>query len=174
MKKFNFLLFILSFICIISLTSCGKVSKFNNQNYGKIKYYVAGLYIQVNEYDEYSIDDPNPKIYFDFSAAGNKFAKLTTNSGTLNAAMNISDISKITKVEDDINKYYMTAKVSFVNSDVEKIKLYPIYVDEKNELVVDEELFESVNLNTKSSYNYMVDFTRNKIKYQLQMKLLFK
>ena len=88
--------------------------------------------------------------------------------------MNISDISKITKVEDDINKYYMTAKVSFVNSDVEKIKLYPIYVDEKNELVVDEELFESVNLNTKSSYNYMVDFTRNKIKYQLQMKLLFK
>lgn len=174
MKKFRFLLFILSLICIVSLTSCGKVSNFNNQNYGKIKYYVAGFYIQVKEFDEYSIDDPNPKIYFDFSAVGPKFAKLTTNSGALTCAMNITDLAKTDKVEDGINKYYMTAKVKFVDSDVNKIKLYPIYVDEKNKLVVDEELSESINLNNSSSYKYLVDFTRNKVKYQLQMKLLFK
>ena len=68
----------------------------------------------------------------------------------------------------------MTVKLSFVNSDVSKIKLYPIYIDEDNKIFVDEELNESVNIISSSSYNYIVSFTKNKLKYQLQMSLLFK
>ena len=173
MKRVKLVLMVLTLLFIVCISSCNKVSKFNNQNYGKIKYYVAGLYIQVNEYDEFDLDDPNPKIYFDFSSTKH-FGMLNTKSGALDAAVNISNLSKTIKEEDGINKYYMTAKLNFVNSDVSKIKLYPIYIDEDNKIFVDEELNESVNIISSSSYNYIVSFTKNKLKYQLQMSLLFK
>ena len=115
MKRVKLVLMVLTLLFIVCISSCNKVSKFNNQNYGKIKYYVAGLYIQVNEYDEFDLDDPNPKIYFDFSSTKH-FGMLNTKSGALDAAMNISNLSKTIKEEDGINKYYMTAKLNFVNS----------------------------------------------------------
>lgn len=173
MKRVKLVLMVLTLLFTVCISSCNKVSKFNNQNYGKIKYYVAGLYIQVNEYDEFDLDDPNPKIYFDFSST-RKVVTLCTKSGSLDAAVDISNLSKTIKEEDGVNKFFMTAKLSFVNSDVSKIKLYPIYIDEDDKIFVDEELNESVNINNSSSYNYIVSFTKNKRKYQLQMSLLFK
>ena len=173
MKKFKFILYLLCLLCFVSLTSCSKVSKLNNYNYGKIKYYVAGLYIQVNEYDEFSIDDPNPKIYFDFSNAS-RFGTLSTKSGNLTSAINITDIAKDNRVEDEINKYYMMANIKFVNSDVKKIRLYLIYIDNNGEFSVNEDVSEKVDVSKSTTYEFITDFTNNKIKYQIQMKLNFK
>lgn len=173
MKKFKFILYLLCLLCFVSLTSCNKVSKLNNNNYGKIKYYVAGLYIQVNEYDEFSIDDPNPKIYFDFSNAS-RFGTLSTKSGNLTSAINITDIAKDNRVEDEINKYYMMANIKFVNSDVKKIRLYLIYIDNNGEFSVNEDISEKVDVSKSTTYEFITDFTNNKIKYQIQMKLNFK
>lgn len=173
MKKFKFILYLLCLLCFVSLTSCSKVSKLNNYNYGKIKYYVAGLYIQVNEYDEFSIDDNNPKIYFDFSNAS-RFGTLSTKSGNLTSAINITDIAKDNRVEDEINKYYMMANIKFVNSDVKKIRLYLIYIDNNGEFSVNEDVSEKVDVSKSTTYEFITDFTNNKIKYQIQMKLNFK
>lgn len=173
MKKFKFILYLLCLLCFVSLTSCNKVSELNNNNYGKIKYYVAGLYIQVNEYDEFSIDDPNPKIYFDFSNAS-RFGTLSTKSGNLTSAINITDIAKDNRVEDDIHKYYMMANIKFVNSDVKKIRLYLIYIDNNGEFSVNEDVSEKVDVSKSTTYEFITDFTNNKIKYQIQMKLNFK
>ena len=173
MKRIKFILLILGLFCFLGLVSCNKTTNFNNQNYGRIKYYIAGLYIGVNEYDELNLDDPNPKVYFDFSSSKH-FGMLNTKSGTLDAAVTFTDLAKTTKVEDDINKYFMTTRLKFVNSDVSKIKLYLIQVDKDNNIVVNEELSESINVSTTSSYDYVVEFTNNKVKYFLQMKLLFK
>ena len=128
MKKLRIILYLLCLLSLVSLTSCSKVSKFNNYNYGKIKYYVAGIYFQVDEYEEFSLDDPNPKIYFDFSSKI-RFGTLSTKTGTKTSAAMISDISKNNKVENGVNKYYMTASIKFVNSNVKKVKLYLIYID---------------------------------------------
>ncbi len=173
MKKLRFILYLLCILCFVSLTSCSKVSKLNNYNYGKIKYYVAGLYIQVNEYDEYSIDDANPKIYFDFSNSS-RFGTLSTKSGIAGSAINITDIAKDNRTEDDINKYYMMANIKFVNSDVKKIRLYLIYIDNNGEFSVNEDVSEKVDVSKSTTYEFITDFTNNKIKYQIQMKLNFK
>lgn len=173
MKKFKFILYLLCLLCFVSLTSCSKVSKFNNYNYGRIKYYVAGIYFQVNEYDKFSIDNPNPKIYFDFSSK-NRFGTLCTKTGTMASAAMISDVSKTNKVEDDVNKYYMTASIKFVNSNVKKVKLYLIYIDNDGKFSINEEVSETVNLSNTSSYDFITNFVNNKNKYQIQMKLLFK
>lgn len=173
MKKFKFILYLLCVVCFISLTSCGKASKLNNYNYGKIKYYVAGLYIQVDEYDEYSIDDANPKIYFDFSNSS-RFGTLSTKSGTVGSAANFTNVAKSNKVEDEINKYFATASIKFVNSNVRKIKLYLIYIDNDGKFSVNKEVSETVNVSSSTSYDFITDFTNNKIKYQIQIKLLFK
>lgn len=173
MKKFRFILYLLCVLTVISLTSCNKVSNFNNQDYGKIKYYVAGLYIQVDEYDEFSLDDPNPKVYFDFSRIGDKFGMLCTKSGTLSSAVTYSNIARNVKEEDGINKYYMSSKLIFVDSEVNKINLYLIYIDNDGVFSINEELNEKININNTSSYDFVTSFTNNKEKYQIQMKLMF-
>lgn len=173
MKKLRIILYLLCLLSLVSLTSCSKVSKFNNYNYGKIKYYVAGIYFQVNEYDEFSIDDSNPKIYFDFSNAS-RFGMLSTKSGNLTSAINITDIAKDNRVEDDINKYYMMANIKFVNPDVKKIRLYLIYINNNGEFSVNEDVSEKVDVSKSTTYEFITDFTNNKIKYQIQMKLNFK
>lgn len=173
MKKFKLILYLLCILCFVSLTSCNKVSKLNNNNYGKIKYYVAGLYIQVDEYDEFSMDDANPKIYFDFSNTS-RFGTLSTKSGAMSSAVNITDIAKDNRVEDEINKYYMIANIKFVNSDVKKIRLYLIYIDNNGEFSVNEEVSEKVDVSKSTTYNFVTEFTNNKNKYQIQMQLNFK
>ena len=173
MQKLRIILYLLCLLSLVSLTSCSKVSKFNNYNYGKIKYYVAGIYFQVDEYEEFSLDDPNPKIYFDFSSK-TRFGTLSTTTGTKTSAAMISDISKNNKVENGVNKYYMTASIKFVNSNVKKVKLYLIYIDNEGKFSINEEVSESINLSNTSSYNFITDFVNNKNKYQIQMKLLFK
>ena len=54
MKKIKFILYLLCILCVLSLVSCKDVSEFNNQDYGKIKYYVAGLYIGVDNNQEFT------------------------------------------------------------------------------------------------------------------------
>ena len=122
MKRIKLLTFLVLVLCLFCMTSCKKVTEFNNQDYGKVDYYVAGLYIQVNKYDELEMSDPNPKIYYDFSNS-TRFGVLSTKSGSKDAAMSITDIGKDEKLEDNIKKYYMTANVRFVNSDVEETQL---------------------------------------------------
>ena len=173
MKKIKFILLILTLFCIVSLTSCNKTSDFNNQDYGKIKYYISGLYICVNNYDEMTISDPNPKIYFDFSSTKD-FGKLVTKSGSLDAAVTYSDLGKTVKEENEVKKYYVTSKLKFVNENVNKIKLYLINVDKDNNIIVNEEVSESINIRNSNPYEFLVEFKNNKIKYQLQMKLIFK
>ena len=47
-------------------------------------------------------------------------------------------------------------------------------MDKDNNIVVNEEVSESININSTSSYDYLGEFTNNKVKYSLQIKLLFK
>ena len=75
--------------------------------------------------------------------------------------------------EDGINKYYMSSKLTFVNSEVNKVNLYLIYIDKNGNFSVNEELTDKININDSSSYNFVTTFTNNKEKYQLQIKLMF-
>ena len=173
MKKIKFILYLLCILCVLSLVSCKDVSEFNNQDYGKIKYYVAGLYIGVEKNEEFTMDDANPKVYFDFSKTGSKFGMLCTKSGTLSSAVTYSNLARNVKKEDGINKYYMSTKLTFVNSEVNKVNLYLIYIDKNGNFSVNEELTDKININDSSSYNFVTTFTNNKEKYQLQIKLMF-
>lgn len=172
MKKIKLFTFLVLVLCLFCMTSCKKVTEFNNQDYGKVDYYVAGLYIQVNKYDELEMSDPNPKIYYDFSNSA-RFGVLSTKSGSSNSAMAITNIGKDEKVEDNIKKYYMTANVRFVDSDVESITLYLVNIGKNGQTYVNEELSETVNITENSSYHFMTQFKNNKQKYQIEMKLKF-
>jgi hypothetical protein len=170
--KIKLLTFLVLVLCLFCMTSCKKVTEFNNQDYGKVDYYVAGSYIQVNKYDELEMSDPNPKIYYDFSNS-TRFGVLSTKSGSKDAAMSITNIGKDEKLEDNIKKYYMTANVRFVNSDVEEITLYLINIGKDGKVYINEELSEIVNFAENSSYHFMTQFKNNKQKYQIEMKLKF-
>ena len=172
MKRIKLLTFLVLVLCLFCMTSCKKVTEFNNQDYGKVDYYVAGLYIQVNKYDELEMSDPNPKIYYDFSNS-TRFGVLSTKSGSKDAAMSITNIGKDEKLDDNIKKYYMTANVRFVNSDVEEITLYLINIGKDGKVYINEELSEIVNFAENSSYHFMTQFKNNKQKYQIEMKLKF-
>ena len=68
----------------------------------------------------------------------------------------------------------MMANIKFVNSDVKKIRLYLIYIDNNGEFSVNEDVSEKVDVSKSTTYEFITDFTNNKIKYQIQMKLNFK
>ena len=75
--------------------------------------------------------------------------------------------------ENNVKKYYMTANVRFVDSDVESITLYLVNIGKDGQTYVNEELSETVNITENSSYHFMTQFKNNKQKYQIEMKLKF-
>lgn len=170
MKKIKIFSFIVLLLCLGCLFSCKQVSELNNQDYGKIDYYIAGLYIQVNEYDEFEISDPNPKIYFNFADTAH-FGTLTTKSGYRDSAVVYGNIGNSTKNENDVKLYYANVNMNFVNEDVDKITVYLVNVDKNGNLYVNTELSETVSVSSSTTYNFITEFKNNKQKYQLEIKL---
>ena len=47
-------------------------------------------------------------------------------------------------------------------------------IDKNGEFSVNKEVSEKVDVSNSTTYEFITDFTTNKIKYQIQMKLNFK
>ncbi len=167
MKKVSVLVI---FSLLLLLASCTKVTKLNNENYGKIDYYVAGLYLELGLYEEFNLSDGNPKVYFDFSNS-KYFGSFTTSTGFGATAVNFNGVAKNESTENGVIVYYGSTNVTIKNSDITSIKLYPIYVDKNNNVIVSKEFSEKLNIEDDRSYQFMVRFENNKQKYKVEINL---
>lgn len=175
MRKINKNLFTLlcSLMLLFCLVSCNKVKSVTNVDYGKIDYYVAGVYLEVENYSKFEMNDANPKIYFDF-VSGKDFETFVTKTGYDLSAAKYNLYSKKIYQRDGKTVYFANVNMEFVNKDVDSFKVYPIYVNEDNELVINHELSEEVVFNENIAYPFNVDFTNNNKNYKIQITLSIK
>ena len=74
------------------------------------------------------------------------------------SAVTYSNLARNVKKEDGINKYYMSSKLTFVNSEVNKVNLYLIYIDKNGNFSVNEELTDKININDSSYWSSLINF----------------
>lgn len=167
---------LISILAILS-TSCSKNNRFNNIDYGNIKYYVCGLYIEVIKDENPGLDDDNPKIYFEFENTSS-YSYLNLKSGYDKNAAEFTDATRNIQLKDGYTLYLASVRMKMVNSGVTSFTLHPIYlkIDQKNiaKYEIDTEIGEHIDLNKETSYQYNVSYTYNKTdKIGVEIKLLF-
>lgn len=176
MKKIIFILCMLVCLCLTSCSgcgSCGEESKqFNNYDYGKIDYYVAGVYIRVDNEIEMTLNDANPKVYFNFTK-GNDFGMFTQRTGYDKSAVQFGTGQKSVSTKEGREIYYALSRMTIVNPDVESVSLYPIYVNSSNTLEIDTDLFDTIDIENGYTYKYNVKFENDEILYGLDLRLVF-
>lgn len=170
MKK---ILCLVVFCLLFLFTSCNKVTELNNEDYGKIDYYVSGLYIELGPSDEMKIDDNNPKVYFDFSCE-DSFGFLTTTTGKGATVVDYTAVGKDVKIKDDCIVYHGSATFTVKNMNITSITLYPIYVDKNGKYQINDEISEEINIENQTSYSFINYFEYNLQKYKLEIRLLIK
>ena len=170
MKRIKFLLCIILVIFIGCISSCKEVTILNGQDHGKVKYYVAGLYLEVHKDSKYTMDDSNPKVYFQFEPT-KYFGYFTTTSGSGNSTIVKNYVTNNQKVEDDVNKYFGSLNFSFMDESVTSVNLYLITVDSLGNYTINNKVTEKLDLESNSSYEFINKFTYDKQKYQIQIQL---
>lgn len=151
-------------ICTLCLSSC-KSEGFNNLEHGKISNYIVGIYVEVIDKNDKTLEDDNPKIYFDFL----KDYRITTKAGSNKAYSNFLDVSRQTN-DNDIKGVFGYGTLQFL-TDVSKVSLYPIYQKTDGSYLISSDFKEDVKIDKTKTYNYQTFFTTNKQKFELKIQL---
>lgn len=160
----RFLLF--TIMSLLVLTSCKSSTKFNNYNYKKIDYYVGGVYIQVNEDEKLTMDDYNPKVYFDFTGDVIMF----TTSGGLYSVIGAFDKN----INMNSNPVLLNARVPLALAEEEMVvTLYPIYMYKDGTKTIDVKRSTNLKLKGHSAFQYVTEFTNSDINYKVVIQLYF-
>lgn len=176
MRKLLFLfIFVLSFVFVVS---CKSKTKFNNMDYQNIDYYVAGIYVQVDNEGTPTVGDNNPYFYFDLSKHGYSKDNIT---GVINGPMFYSaqglysvfskEIYKNVNQNSDPILCYANISLALEKSNT-SITLYPIYVSDDGTTSVDVNRSAIVKVNGPSRYQYVSTFTNEK-NYKLNFEVNF-
>ena len=160
---------ILLLTCLLLFSGCKKKIEFNNFDYGKIDYYVMGLYLEIGEQANASRYDANPKMFFDFAKNPVSFF---TSSGSGTTSVIINNQANNIKTVDGVNVYHGAVNLSIRDENLKKIKFYPMYL-KNGQVEINKEVTESFDL-SNTSYEFLVTFTNNNQKYKIEISLLFK
>lgn len=172
----NKLLIILCLLMCLSLNSCSSCNKeeeeFNNVIYGEVDFYVAGIYVRVDESAEMNINDGNPKVYFNF-ADKEYFGSFLQKTGYGASAVQYGEGQKSVSTREGRDIYYCLSRMVFVNKNVSKVTLYQIRINSKDELYIYEDVSVSIELEEKYTYKFNTKFDINNKKIGLDMRLSF-
>lgn len=144
--------------------SC-KETGFNYIDYGKTNKMVVGLYLQVEEVENPSLSDKNPKIYYSMNDS-----VFHTSTGYDACALQFTNMSHYINNIEDKYVYYGQASGKFMNKDVSKITLYAIFY-ENNEYLIDTKVSETEKVTTTLNYAYRAYYKTDKKQYELQIDL---
>ncbi len=138
---------------VFSLSSCKKT----------VTYQIAGLYIELVEQKQKSIDDSNPKIYFKYD--NNNI--LSQNAGSY---ASFANTSKLVKEESDTLNYYFSTDLFVPKDKYAKIKVHLIFF-QNGKYVVENEVHETISSTGTSRYSANYTFQNQKYRLDFEVKI---
>lgn len=154
-------LIVLLLVLVFSLTSCNKPKE--------VKYRICGFYLECVDVETRSINDKNPKVYFDISD-NNAF---TTKSG--NTGYNVVFLDSIKKVETDsenIKQMIFTTSIRFLKDTIETVKIRLITLED-GQYKISDNVLKTLKV-SNNSFEYSNQYIYQKQQYHFQGKLIIK
>lgn len=153
MRKFRLLILTLVLALVtVSLSSCK-----NNLNYE-----ICGLYVELVDVDNRSIDDNNPKIYF----KKNDNNILSNKVGQVGKIVTFTDIYKT--VDKENGKFTFSAQLNIPKETFENIKIRVI-IFQNNKYLIDKKAYKTIK--TTGNCRYSSNYTYRGEEYYVQFEL---
>jgi len=151
---------ILSLILVAITTNCKK------NNYGKLDYYISGIYLEIAEDENFVLGtfSVNPSVYYNYQTD-----TLVTDRGYY-GTIDFSNIAKEKKEEKSENIYLVYISMTFPSSMPNKMKLYYIMQGKDGNHFVDKERYEYLDI-TKTSFSCNKGYNYNDKNYRFQLTL---
>lgn len=140
-------------VSVFSLTSCNKT----------VTYQIAGLYIELVEQKEMTIEDSNPKIYFKYD--NNNI--LSQKSGSY---ASITNTSKSVKEENDAMKYYFATDVLVAKDKYKNIKVHLIFF-QNGKYIVENDVHDTIASTGTSRYSANYTFKNQKYRLDFEVRI---